>query len=72
MRVELDDDSTRQCEKLASGLGMSVNSFVNWLVMSASEVNIVEAVTIKIDPQPPLEKARPRFVRYRKSWIGRL
>ena len=72
MRIELDDDATHRAEKMASGLGMSTNSFINWLVMSAAEANIVEAVSIKIAPAEPLQDARPRFVRYRKSWVGRL
>jgi len=71
MRVELDEDATRAAEKVAAGLGMSVNSYVNWLAMSASEVNIVEAVSIKLEPKEPLDTVKPRFVRYRKSWVGR-
>ena len=70
MRVELDEDSTRRSEKLAGDLGMSVNGFINWLVMSTREVNIVEASTVKLDPQPPAENVRPKLYRYRKSWIS--
>jgi hypothetical protein len=72
MRVELDPDATTRAEKMSAGLGMSVNSFVNWLVMSAAEANIVQAVSIKIEPQPPLAETKPRFIRYRRSWVGRL
>jgi len=50
---------------------MSVNSYMNWLAMSASEVSIVEAVSIKLDPKEPLDAVKPRFLRYRKSWVGR-
>lgn len=71
MRVELDDDATRASEKVAAGLGMSVNSYINWLAVSVAEANIVEAFTLKVEPKEPMENTRPRVIRARRSWVGR-
>lgn len=71
MRVELDEDATRVCEKLAGQVGMSVASFANWVLASLAEVNLTEAGTVRLDPKEPLEKVQPRIIRYRKNWIAK-
>ncbi len=69
MKVELDDDATKASEKAAGQLGMSVAAYINWLAVSVAEVNLTESGTITLNPQPPLENVKPRFVRYRKNWV---
>ena len=69
MRVELDEDATRAAEKGAGQLGMSVNAFVNWAMVSLREVTITESATVTIAPQPPAENAPPKIMRRRTSWV---
>jgi hypothetical protein len=71
MRIELDDDATRASEKAAGQLGMSVNAYVNWLTVSVAKVEILEAATITIKPEPPVQ-SRPRIFRTRKTWAVNL
>lgn len=72
MKVELDEDATRKSEQIAGQLGMSVASYINWLAASVEEITLTESGSIKLDPQPPIENARPRYIRYRKNWVTKL
>lgn len=71
MRIELDDDATKVSEKVAGQLGMSVNSYINWLAVSVEKVELTEAAAITIDPQPPVN-ARSRIVRTRRHWVVKI
>jgi hypothetical protein len=67
MRVELDEDATRAAEKACGQLGMSVNAYINWLAVSVAHVEIVEAASITIKPEPPVNAPR-RVIRKRQAW----
>lgn len=69
MRVELDEEATRAAEKGAGQMGMSVNGFVNWAMVSLREITVTEAAVVTLAPQPPAENARPKIIRRRTGWV---